>query len=62
MKAFEKAKKILGKPKVIISYLIKGADISFMQHTRKFHGRAPNKNEYQLAIKELEEIEIKLKK
>ena len=61
LKAFEKAKKILGKPKVIISYLIKGADISFMQHTRKFHGRAPNENEYNLALKELEEIKIKLK-
>ena len=61
MKAFEKAKKILGKPKVIISYLIKGADVSFMQHTRKFHGRAPNENEYQLALKELKEIKIKLK-
>ncbi len=61
MKAFEKAKKVLGKPKVIISYLIKGADVSFMQHTRKFHGRAPNENEYQLAMKELEEIEIKIK-
>lgn len=61
IKAFEKAKKILGKPKVIISYLIKGADVSYMQHTRKFHGRAPNENEYQLALKELGEIEIKLK-
>ncbi|KKN66578.1 hypothetical protein LCGC14_0469930 [marine sediment metagenome] len=61
MRAFEKAKKVLGKPKVIISYLIKGADVSFMQHTRKFHGRAPNKNEYQLATKELEEMEIKIK-
>ena len=61
IQAFEKAKKILGKPKVIISYLIKGADVSFMQHTRIYHGRAPNENEYQIALKEIEEIENKLK-
>ena len=57
IKGFERAKKVIGKPKVIISYLIKGADISFMQHTRKYHGRAPNKAEYETALKELEEIE-----
>jgi transketolase len=53
---FEKIKSVIGKPKVIISYLIKGADVSFMQHTREYHGRAPNKEEYNLALKELENI------
>ncbi|MFX1316554.1 MAG: transketolase [Promethearchaeota archaeon] len=60
IKSFESAKEFIGKPKVIISYLIKGADVSFMQHTRKFHGRAPNKQEYENALKELEDIEKKL--
>jgi transketolase len=54
--AFNKAKTILKKPKVIISYLIKGADVSFMEHTRKYHGRAPNDKEYMDAIAELEDI------
>jgi len=53
---FIKAKKIIRKPVVIISYLIKGSDISFMEHTRLFHGRPPNKEEYELAIAELEQI------
>ncbi|MFX1383804.1 MAG: transketolase [Promethearchaeota archaeon] len=56
IQGFEKVKKIIKKPKVIISYLIKGADVSFMEHTRMFHGRPPNKEEYELAIIELENI------
>lgn len=56
IQGFEKSKKILRKPKVIIFYLIKGSEISFMEHTSKFHGRAPNKEEYMTAIIELEEI------
>lgn len=60
LEGFKRAKAIIGKPKVIISYLIKGADVSFMQHTREFHGRAPNEEEYNTALKELEDIKLKL--
>ncbi|MFX0000769.1 MAG: transketolase [Candidatus Hermodarchaeota archaeon] len=60
LQGFERAKTIIGRPKVIISYLIKGADVSFMQHTRKYHGRAPNKEEYEIALRELEDMKIKL--
>jgi transketolase len=60
MTAFEKAKKSIGRPTVIISYLIKGADISFMEHTKKFHGRPPNKEEFEQAMKELDKIESDL--
>ncbi|MFX1378923.1 MAG: transketolase [Promethearchaeota archaeon] len=56
LQAFERAKNIIGKPKVIISYLIKGSEVSFMQHTREFHGRAPNEKEYEIALKELDKI------
>ncbi len=61
LKGFERTKTIIGKPKVIISYLIKGSDVSFMQHTRKYHGRAPNEEEYDTALKELETIQLDLK-
>jgi len=57
---FKRSKSIIGKPKVIISYLIKGSEISFMQHTREFHGRAPNKVEYEAALKELDNIKEEL--
>ncbi|MFX1494240.1 MAG: transketolase [Promethearchaeota archaeon] len=56
IQGFEKSKKILRKPTVIISYLIKGSEVSFMEHTSRFHGRAPNKEEYETAIIELEKI------
>jgi transketolase len=56
LKGFEKSKKIIAKPKVIISYLIKGADVSIMEHTKEFHGRAPNEEEYRIALKELEDM------
>jgi transketolase len=61
LNAFEKAKRSIGRPSVIISYLIKGADISFMEHTRKFHGRPPNNEEFNQAMKELDKIEIDLR-
>jgi transketolase len=57
IKGFNKSKSIIKKPKVIISYFIKGADVSFMEHTKKYHGRPPNKEEYEIAIKEIEKIE-----
>jgi len=56
IQGFKKSKSIIKKPKVIISYLIKGADVSFMEHTRKYHGRPPNKKEYQIAIKEIDNV------
>ncbi len=59
---FESSKSIIGKPKVIISYLIKGSDVSFMQHTKEFHGQAPTTEEYNAALKELENIKIRLKR
>lgn len=60
IQGFKKAKTIIKKPKVIISYLIKGADVSFMEHIKKYHGKAPTKEEYEIAIKELDNIEKKL--
>jgi len=57
IKAFKMAKETIGKPSVIISYLIKGAEVSFMENTKKFHGRPPNDEEYLNAINELNKIE-----
>jgi transketolase len=62
LQGFEKSKTIIGRPKVIISYLIKGSDVSFMQHTKEFHGRAPNEAEYKAALNELDNIKKTLKR
>lgn len=51
--AFEEAKKVTGKPTVIIAKTIKGKGISFMENECSWHGKAPNENEYKKAINEL---------
>jgi len=53
--ALEKAKKRNGKPKMIIANTVKGKGVSFMENTHEFHGKAPNKEQYEKAIKELEQ-------
>ncbi len=41
------------KPSVIIANTIKGKGVSFMENNASWHGKAPNKIEYELAMKEL---------
>ena len=45
------------KPFVLISKTIKGFPVSFMKNIPKWHYRSPNKNEYLIAIKEIENYE-----
>ena len=51
--AFEKAKTVKGKPTAIIAKTIKGKGVSFMEDNPKWHGTAPNEEEYSMAINEL---------
>lgn len=51
--AFEKAKKTKGKPTAIIANTIKGKGISYMENIAGWHGKAPNEEQYKLAIEEL---------
>lgn len=53
IKAFETAKKVKGKPTAIIANTIKGKGVSFMENIASWHGKAPNHEEYELAMKEL---------
>lgn len=48
----EKAKKN-SKPTAIIANTIKGKGVSFMENNAGWHGKAPNKEEYEKAMKEL---------
>ena len=52
--AFNKAKTIKGKPTVIIAKTIKGKGVSFMENVADWHGKAPNEEEYNLAMQELQ--------
>lgn len=44
-----------GKPKCIVCNTVKGRGVSYMENIAKWHGVAPNEEEYELAIREVEE-------
>jgi len=52
--AFDRAKLVKGKPTVIIAHTIKGKGVSFMENNPDFHGKAPDAEEVEIALKELE--------
>lgn len=41
-------------PTVVIAHTIKGKGVSFMENLAKWHGKAPNKEQFKRAMKELE--------
>src|SRR3990167_5042124 len=60
VRALDKASKLKNKkPTIIISNTIKGKGVSFMELNHKFHGKAPNDEEYKKAIEEIEKIDVK---
>ena len=59
-KALADAKAVKGKPSVIIAKSVKGKNVSFMENKAEWHGSAPNQEQYEQAIAELNEIEKKL--
>ena len=56
MEALGQARKIKGKPTVIIAKTIKGKGVSYMENQAGWHGKAPNEDEYKRAINELKNI------
>ena len=52
-KGFKQALKTKGKPILIIANTIKGKGVSFMENQASWHGKAPNQEEYEQAMKEL---------
>mgnify|MGYP006050817053 FL=1 len=58
----EKAKATKGKPTAIIMKTVKGKNISFMEDNAGWHGKAPNDEEYEIAMKELAAIGEQLEK
>ncbi len=52
--ALDKFGKGKGKPYVIIAHTVKGKGVSFMEWDRNWHGKAPNNDQLQEALKELE--------
>lgn len=51
--SFQAARQEKGRPTAIIANTIKGKGVSFMEGKAEWHGKAPNKEEYEEAINEL---------
>ncbi len=51
--AVELAREVKDKPHMIIAHTIKGKGVSFMENMAVWHGRAPDAQEYELALQEL---------
>ena len=59
--AFDKAAQVKLKPTVIIADTVKGKGVSFIENKVEWHGIAPKKEEYERAVKELDESLSKIK-
>ena len=59
--ALEMAKKS-DKPFAIIAKTVKGKGVSFMENKAEWHGSAPNKEQYEQAMQELEAVSACLAK
>lgn len=53
--AIDQAKACKGKPTVIICRSVKGKGVSFMENEAGWHGMAPNQQQYEQAIAEIDE-------
>ena len=54
--AFEEAKTVKGMPVAIVMKTTKGKGVSFMENQAGWHGKAPNDEEYAIAMADLEKV------
>lgn len=54
--AFDEARATKGQPTAIIAKSIKGKGVSFMENQAKWHGTAPNDEQYKMAMEDLEKV------
>ena len=60
--AFKEARETKGMPTCIILHSVKGKGVSFMENVAGWHGKAPNDEEYAIAMADLEKIGAELEK
>ncbi len=58
--AFNNAKETKGMPTCIILKTVKGKGVSFMENKADWHGKAPNDEEYAIAMADLAKIDAEL--
>ncbi|MBP5151306.1 MAG: transketolase [Lachnospiraceae bacterium] len=54
--AFKEARETKGQPTVIIAHSLKGKGVSFMEGSIDWHGKAPNDEQYAIAMADLEKV------
>lgn len=55
-KAFKEARAAKGMPTCIVAHTLKGKDVSFMENSVDWHGKAPNDAEYEVAMNDLKKV------
>ena len=55
-KAFKEARETKGVPTVIVAKTVKGKGVSFMENDYGWHGKAPNEEQYNVAMEDLKEV------
>lgn len=54
--AFKEARETKGQPTAIIAKTVKGKGVSFMENQAKWHGSAPNDEQYAIAMEDLKKV------
>jgi transketolase len=62
MGALDEAERVKNRPTVIVARTIKGKGVSFVERKIEWHGIAPKEEEYERAVKELDEALSRLEK
>lgn len=52
--AFKEARTVKGRPTAIIAKTVKGKGVSFMENEASWHGKAPNDEQFRVAMEDLE--------
>ena len=60
--AFKEARETKGMPTCIVLKSVKGKGVSFMENVAGWHGKAPNDEEFAVAMADLEKIGAELEK
>lgn len=61
-RAFGEARQTKGQPTAIIAHSLKGKGVSFMEGVAGWHGKAPNDEQFETAMADLQKIEDELAK
>ena len=60
--AFKEAKETKGMPTCLVVHSLKGKGVSFMENNVGWHGKAPNDEEYAVAMADLDKIAAEIEK